>query len=194
MKWSRRISWSCSFAGKQTVSVVQFNTSGSNQPETLSYSFYIHLKSKAESRCGICSFLLPLSRAEIRESVIMGKPFFCVLLFPKSDVSGLGGGTGSDGKVTDLNRLLWSSVSLNLCRGGGGGGGRGSDSWPPSWRTWTLSKNQTRPTRPPKLSDHFYMFQIIFSLCNVYITQQTVSLTWMDLYFCKYATCLQHNV
>lgn len=102
---------------EQTVSVVQFNTSGSNQPKTLSYSFYIHLKADAETHWGICSFLLSVSRAEIRESVIMGKPFFCILLFPKSDVSWLGSRTGNDGKVTDLNRLLWSSVSLNLCRG-----------------------------------------------------------------------------
>lgn len=112
------MSENCSVAAKQTISVVQFNTSGSNQPETLSYSFYIHLKAEAASRCGICSFLLSVSRAEIRESVIMGKPFFCILLFLKSDVSGFGSTTGNDGKVTDLNRLLWSNVLLNLCRGG----------------------------------------------------------------------------
>lgn len=81
---------------KQTV--VQFNTSGSNQPETLSYSFYIHLEAEAESRCGISAFLLSVSRAEITQSVIMGKPFFCILLFLKSDVSGLAAGLGTMGK------------------------------------------------------------------------------------------------
>lgn len=32
------------------------------------------------------------------------------------------------------------------------GGGGESASWPPSWQTATLSKPQTRPTRPPELS------------------------------------------
>lgn len=52
----------------------------------------------------------------------MGKPFLCILLFLKSDVSGLGSATGNDGKVTDLNRLLWWSVLLNLCTRVKGGG------------------------------------------------------------------------
>lgn len=88
---------------------------------------------------GMCYFFLQ-SSAEIRESLIMGKPFFCISLFSKSDVSCLGRELGERWESDILKLALWLCFTKSPRRIKD----RTSSSfgWPPSWHAETLSKTK----------------------------------------------------
>ncbi len=75
---------------------------------------------KGRSRGSLWNLFSSL-RLSCRDNTVCnyGKTIFLYFIIPQIRCLWLGSGTGNDGKVTDLNRLLWSSVSLNLTKEGG---------------------------------------------------------------------------